>query len=189
MIKGDKVKLIPATLADRQNVYDWCFRSETTKSHSGPPDFPDIPIATYEQFCDTYYVEYYFTGAKPQDGRGFLIISGEEPVGFISYSCFHLKPDTAEFDIWMNSEANCGKGFGVDALVALGGCLHQTMGICELIIASSTKNIRAVRAYEKAGFVKSRQPMRDFLLDEYIPLYGEGDYGTDGTALLVKRLE
>ena len=192
MIKGDKVTLLPATLGDRQKVYEWCFQSETTKYHSGPPDYPDIAIPTYEEFCaldQSGYEEYYFTGTRPSDGRGFLIVNGEEPVGFISYCTFHLKPAIAELDIWMNSEANCGKGFGVDALIPLGDHLNKTMGIRELIIAPSIKNTRAVRAYEKAGFKKTDKAMSEFLSDEYVPLYGGGDYGVDETAILVKRFE
>lgn len=191
MIKGDKIELVPATLDDRQSIYDWCFQSETTKSHAGPPDYPDIPIPTYEEFYasdDGGYTAYYFTGAKPNDGRGFLIVQDGQAVGFISYSAFHLKPGIAELDIWMDAEANCGRGLGVDALVALGKYLHSEMGFQQLIIAPSGKNTRAVRAYEKAGFVRTDRPMRDFLLEEYIPLFGDGDYGADETMILVKRL-
>lgn len=115
MIKGDKIELISATtLDDRQKAYEWCFHSETTKSHSGPPDYPENPILTHAEFCDKGYEEYYFSGAKPEDGRGFFIVEGGEPVGFISYFSFRLKPAIAELDIWMNCEANCGKGFGVE---------------------------------------------------------------------------
>jgi diamine N-acetyltransferase len=53
-IKGDKVNLIPASLDDKQKVYEWCFHSETTKTHSGPPDYPENPIATYEEFYESY---------------------------------------------------------------------------------------------------------------------------------------
>lgn len=86
IVKGNCIDLRPATLADRQRVYDWCFQSETTKSHSGPPDYPEIAIATYQEFCDDYYEEYYFTGAYPEKGQGFLIMNNQEAVGFISYS-------------------------------------------------------------------------------------------------------
>lgn len=192
MIKGKKIHLIPATLADRRNVYDWCFQSETTKCHSGPPEYPHIPIPTYGEFCasdHSGYEEYFFTGAKPADGRGFLIVSDEEPVGFVSYCAFHLKPATAELDIWMKSEAHCGKGFGADALSALGDYLSETLGTRTCIIAPSAKNTRAVRAYEKAGFVKTNKSMRGFLSAEYVPLYGEGDYGADETAILVRELD
>lgn len=192
MIKGDKVHLIPAELNDRQRIYEWCFQSETTKCHAGPPDYPDNPIPTYEEFYssdDGGYLEYYFTGEKPKDGRGFLIVHGEEAVGFVSYCAFHLKPRIAELDIWMNAEANCGKGLGVDALVCLGDYLRSNMSIRELIMAPSIKNTRAVRAYEKAGFQKTDKAMSAFLSEKYVPMFGDGDYGADETAILVKRLE
>lgn len=192
MIKGEKVELIPATLSDRQNIYEWCFHSETTKSHAGPPDYPDMPIPTYEEFCasdDGGYEEYYFTGARPEDGRGFVITHGSEPVGFISYCSFHLKPGKSELDIWMNSEAYCGNGLGVDAIASLCVYLNENLGIREMIMRPSPKNERAVRAYMKAGLEKSDKSLSYYLLDEYMSLYGDGDYGIGGDVLLVKRFE
>ncbi|MCC0640867.1 MULTISPECIES: hypothetical protein [unclassified Clostridioides] len=44
-------------------------------------------------------------------------------------------------------------------------------------------------SYEKSGFKKSDKAMTDFLLDEYVSLYGAGDYVIDGTAILVKHLD
>jgi len=61
------------------------------------------------------------------------------------------------------------------------------MDICELIIAPSRKNRRAVRAYEKAEFIKTDKTMSEFLLDEYVICYGKGDYGAEETLILVKR--
>lgn len=192
MIKGKKISLVPTAMDDRRRVYEWCFKSETTKSHSGPPDYPDKPVPTYEEFCASYYEEYYFTGTRPSDGRGFLIIADgaaadNETVGFISYCAFHLKPSIAELDIWLNSEANCGKGYGSDALISLGDYLHEELGFKELIIAPSAKNVRAVKSYEKSGFKKTGKAMSEFLLDEYISVYGGGDYGADETAILTKK--
>ena len=190
MIKGKRINLVPATLDDRQKIYEWCFHSETTKCHAGPPDYPEAPIAAPEEFFreNGGYEDYYFTGARPEDGRGFLIVHGEEPIGFVSYASFHLKPRVAELDIWMNSEAHCGKGFGTDALVVLSKHLHRTLGIDTLIMRPSAKNERAVRAYRKAGFVVSGQPIDAYMPQEYLPLFGDGDYGAGGDALLVKRM-
>jgi RimJ/RimL family protein N-acetyltransferase len=190
MIKGDKITLIPAILDDKQKIYEWCFQSETTKYHAGPPDYPNNPIQTYEEFYASDnggYTEYYFTGEKPKDGRGFLIAIEDKAIGFISYCSFHLKPAIAELDIWMGSDSNCGKGFGTDALISLGNFLNTEMGIQELIIAPSIKNTRAVSAYEKAGFKKTDKAMSEFLSDEYASLFGDGDYGVDETCILIKR--
>ena len=189
-IEGNKTHLMPATLNDRQNVYEWCFHSETTKYHSGPPNYPNNPIPTYEDFCasdEHGYTDYYFTGAKPKDGRGFIIVNDEEPIGFVSYCSFHLKPNTAELDIWIKDDTNCGKGFGTDALVALSNWLNKEMGIDELIMGPPAKNIRAVKAYEKAGFKITDTPMGEFLKDEYVSILGSGDYGVDETLILVKH--
>ena len=134
MIKGNKTILKAATLADRQRVYDWCFQSETTKSHSGPPDYPEKKIATFQEFYEDYYEEYYFNGTRPEKGQGFIIMNDQEAVGFISYSAFHLKPHSAELDIWMKDEANCGKGFGNDAILALSNYLNQQLAIKLLIV-------------------------------------------------------
>jgi len=186
MIKGNKINLIPATLSDRRNIYDWCFHCETSKSHCGLPDFPDVVIPTYEEFYDDY-VEYFFTGAKPEKGRGFMIVSESEQVGFISYTCFHLKPHMAELDIWMGSESHCGKGFGTDAIVSLCDYLSRTLGIREFIMRPSIENERAIKSYKKSGFEESDKLPSEYLLDEYMELYGAGDYGEGGDILLVKK--
>ncbi|MCL2706679.1 MAG: GNAT family N-acetyltransferase [Dehalococcoidia bacterium] len=189
MIRGNIIELIPVTPRDKQNIYNWCFHSETTKSHSGLPDYPEAPIASPEEFFAKKggYEDYYFTGERPQDGRGYLITNGGEPVGFVSYASFHLNQGVAELDIWMNSEANCGKGFGTDALVALSEYLRQTLGKHTLIMRPSTKNERAVRSYNKAGFTVSDEPIAAFMQPEYLPLFGNGDYGPGGDALLVMK--
>lgn len=42
-----------ATVTDRQRVYEWCFQSETTKSHSGPPDYPEKRLRLLKSFTKT----------------------------------------------------------------------------------------------------------------------------------------
>ncbi len=191
MINGNKVNLVPSTLDDKKNVYEWCFHSEITKSHAGPPDYPDAPIATWKEFFEGIggYEDYYFTGSQPERGGGFIILHNGIPVGFISYTCFHLQNSKAELDIWMNCEDNCGKGFGTDAIIALGEYLHKTQDIQELIMRPSIKNIRANKSYEKAGFKKSDKRPDEYLLDEYVSIFGDGDYGADESALLIKIFE
>jgi Acetyltransferases, including N-acetylases of ribosomal proteins len=187
MLKGTLVTLVPAKLDDRQKIYEWCFHCETSKFHSGPPNYPNVPIPTCEEFYGEY-ADYFFTGLQPKDGRGFMIAHDNAPVGFISYCSFHLKPDKAELDIWLNSEKNCGKGFGTDAIITLSDWLGATLGIREFIMRPSKQNLRAIASYKKAAFEESDMPPDNYLLEEYIPLYGDGDYGTNETALMVKQI-
>jgi len=189
MIDGKLIKLVPATLADKENVYIWCFHSETTKSHSGPPYFPETPIESREEFFkDNHgYSDYFFDGTQPKKGRGFIILFNDVQVGFVSYTSFHLKPGWSELDIWINSEGKCNKGFGSDALITLSNYLNKKMNIDKMIMRPSVKNDRAINAYVKAGFEKSDLLPQEYMLDEYLDLFGEGDYGTGGDQLLVKR--
>jgi RimJ/RimL family protein N-acetyltransferase len=53
----------------------------------------------------------------------------------------------------MNSEANCGKGFGPDAILALCAYLREEFAITTFMMQPSARNPRAVRAYKKAGFM------------------------------------
>ena len=186
MIKGNIIDLVPATLDDRQKIYEWCFHSETTKSHFGPPNYPNVTIPSFEEFYEEY-APYFFTGTSPADGRGFMIVHDGEPVGFISYCSFHLKPKKSELDLWMNLEVNCGKGFGTDAIISLSDYLISAMGISEIIMRPSRKNTRAIRSYKKAGLEESDMQPGEYLLDEYLSVYGDGDYGEGETALLIKR--
>ena len=185
MIPGTLTTLTPATLPDRPNIYNWCFRSETSKYHSGA-DFSNGPIPTFEEFCEDYE-DYYFTGSEIAKGRGFIIMFGEEAVGFISYCSFHLKPFKSELDIWLNSEKYLGKGFGTDAIISLGDYLNKELGIKELIMRPSNKNINAIKSYKKAGFEEYDIPPSEYLLAEYVSVYGDGDYGVDETVLLIKK--
>jgi len=185
VIRGSKVTLVPALLDDCLEIYEWCFHSETTRFHSGLPDFPQNPIPSFEEFREEY-ADFNFTGDKPLEGRGFIIKRGSRRIGFISYTGFHLKPGIAELDLWLPKLADCGHGYGTDALTALANYLHETLGFTTLIIAPATKNSVAVRSYEKAGFTKTTEPMTYFLLPQYVAKYGGGDYGENETVILVK---
>ena len=188
MIKGTLIELVPATSNDKQKIYDWCFHSETTKSHAGPPNYPDVLIPTFEEFYNDY-ADFFFTGSAPRKGRGFMILHEQKPVGFISYCSFHLKQYKSELDIWLNCEANCSRGFGTDAIISLSDYLSRAFGVRELIMRPSVKNTRAICSYKKSGFEESAASPADYLLDEYISLYGDGDYGADETALLIKQVK
>jgi len=185
MLKGEVVQLIPAELEERRKIYEWGNESDITKCHAGPPDYPEHPVATWEEFCNDY-VEYYFNDSEPGKGRGFIIKRETEAVGFISYACFHLKPFIAELDIWMSSSKECGKGYGTDAIKTLSDYLHEKIGIKQMIMRPSVKNERAIKSYMKAGFKKSNMLPEDYLLDEYVAIYGAGDYGNHGDVLLLK---
>jgi len=118
----------------------------------GPPHFPEIEIPSWEAFCADY-IDTFFDDSRPGKGRSYVIEVAGAAAGHISYSQLNRHEGWAELDIWMASPEWCGKGYGADALVALSDQLHRTFGLTELIVRPSRRNIRALRSYERAGFV------------------------------------
>jgi RimJ/RimL family protein N-acetyltransferase len=65
----------------------------------------------------------------------------------------------------------CGQGFGSEAVRLLSHHLHEMLGIHEMILRPSARNVRAIRSFEKAGFVRL-----DLTQREMAARYGPGEY-------------
>lgn len=190
MIRGQQITIAPSKLDDKRKVYEWLCLSETTKSHMGPPNFEDTPIPSWEEYCEDFE-DYYFDGSKPEDGQLWIIRYGDHEIGAICYSSFHLRGKSAELDIWMGAEKYCGKGLGSESIKLFSDYLIQKYEVERFIIRPSKRNIRAVKAYEKAGFIKvldedKQKVVKEYLLDEYLELYGQGDYGIGDDIVLIR---
>lgn len=179
MIPGKKVVLRPATAQDRYTIYEWMAMSDVTPSFMGAPNFSDQPVPTWEEFC-TDYRAHYFDGSNPHLGRCFIIMASGMPVGQVNHNEIDERDQRTELDIWMSCEANCGKGYGPDALQALCEYLFRTHGVVEFIMKPSARNRRAIRAYEKAGFHPA-----NLSAEEAETKYGVKDYYD--SVFLIKR--
>jgi RimJ/RimL family protein N-acetyltransferase len=146
---GTKVMLRKATEADRRNVFEWLAHSDLTPSMMGPPLFPDHKIPTWEEFCQDYR-PHYFNDSQTDQGRCFIIVVDGIDIGAICYNLMRF--DTTDIDIWLRSEADCGKGVGSDAIKTLTDHLTREFGIKKISISPSARNQRAIAAYKKAGF-------------------------------------
>lgn len=147
MIEGEHVVLRPAAMGDRRMVYDWSHDSDIAPIIHLSDDSDE----TFQQFCDGWE-ECFFTDTSPERGRMFIILHNDTPVGAIAYNDIDPK-NRVELDIWMNCEANCGKGFGPDAIETLCEYLSAEFGVKTFMMQPSARNPRAIRAYVKAGFV------------------------------------
>ncbi len=148
-IPGRRVILRPARLRDQSRVYAWLACSDITPSMLGPPDFPDHPIPTWDEFRADF-APHYFDGSMPDQGRCYIILAENRAVGVVCYN--PIARGRTELDIWMRSGAACGKGYGPDALRTLCDYLSERFPIQECIVSPSARNRRAIRAYEKGGF-------------------------------------
>jgi RimJ/RimL family protein N-acetyltransferase len=172
LIRGGKVVLRAATADDRQMIFDWLFRSDVTPAMLGPPLYPERPIPPPGKPGEGYD-PHYFDNSAPELGRCFLILVDGEPVGQVNYNDIHEREGRrrVELDIWLRCEACSGKGYGTDALNALCHHLHECFGVVEFLVQPSARNPRAIRAYEKAGFVRLDAPVE--AAREH---WGAGDY-------------
>jgi diamine N-acetyltransferase len=180
------ISLRQARLDERAAVYQWLCCSTVTPLFMGPPDYPEVVIPAWEQFLKDFE-DFYFAGGDIRRGAVFIVEKDGEGIGCVCYSCFHLAPGCAELDIWFKDVACCGKGDGPQALRLLVAFLRRNAGTRRFLIRPSERNARAIRAYEKAGFVRvpdKAATVRQFLLPEYLDLYGPGDAGWDQTAVL-----
>jgi len=177
VICGERINLKPATLKDKRMVYEWASQTDITKSMMGLPTFPDQPIPTWEKFNNDYK-DYYFDGSKPELGRGYLICTENETVGFVNYNDINFDERYTELDIWLKSESYCGKGYGSDAILTLCKFLKENYNLNYVIMEPSKRNPRAIQSYKNAGF--KEVPLS---IKETKEKYGPGDY-YDGIYML-----
>ena len=144
----------------------------------GPPNYHDHPIPTWEEFKNDYR-DTFFNDTGNGKGRNFIIIVDGTEIGTIGYDGVDKEKSITELDIWLKASKYCGQGYGPDALNALTNYLHKEFGIENFIIRPSARNIRAVRAYCKAGFKKMHLSQ-----EEQIKQFGRGDVAD--TITLVK---
>jgi diamine N-acetyltransferase len=183
------IEIRHALQSERDKIYDWLAFSDTASMHMGEPDYPENPVPTREEF-DLGFEEFYFKEDTRKLGSVMIIESDGIEIGCMCYACFHLKPQAAELDIWMNARKYCGNGYGSAALVKMIDYLRRDFNVKNFIIRPSEKNKRAIRAYEKAGFrsVEDKTAtIANYLSPQYVDQYGFGDYGFENTAVLVSE--
>lgn len=180
-----------ARLDEKVKAYQWLCKSDTTLMHMGLPDYPESEIPDWTQF-ENDFEDFYFLESGRMQGSVMIIEKDNEEIGCLCYARFHLKPSCAELDIWLKENRLCGQGFGVTALRQMMDYLKNHYNVTKFLIRPSEKNDRAIRAYEKAGFIRVTNKIKTintFLLDHFTDELGNGDYGLEQTAVLIKEIE
>ncbi len=147
-LTGRRVQLRPATLADRRMIHAWSYGSDVAPLLH----VSDAPARPFADWCGDWEA-HFFTDDAPERGRMFVVLEAAVPVGAIAYNDIDER-HRVELDIWLNAEANCGRGLGTDAIEVLCGHLEVAFGVRTFMMQPSARNPRAVRAYEKVGFVR-----------------------------------
>ena len=181
------MKIRHANISEKEKTYEWLCLSDTAHMHMGAPDFPESPIPDWEQFQDDFEDFYYLESGRSK-GSVMIIEQDGEEMGCVCYACFHVKPNTAELDIWLKEKRYCGKGYGPQALQLLVKYLADRQGVRNFLIRPSQKHTRAIAAYEKVGFTRTKdkeRTIKEYLKNEFLDEFGPGDYGFENTAVLL----
>lgn len=149
---GFKILLRRAVLEDRPIIYNWMSNSNITKTMLGEPDYPDAPIPSFDEFVEDFS-DSFFTEVE-SSGKCFIIMNDNEEIGTLCYDLMNLRKNWVVLDIWLKDEMFCGKGYGSEALKLLCIYLFDSKGINNFYISPSLRNTRAIKSYEKAGFMK-----------------------------------
>lgn len=163
-LKSKSLSLRPASLQDKKNVYNWLAHSNLSQEMFGPPNFPEHPIPNWEEFNQDY-TDHYFDGSQPLRGRCFILMHKNKPIGQINYNEINPNTKSTEIDIWLSDREYTGKGYGTEAIITLCEYLYQNFTCETVYIAPSKRNIRAIKAYKKAGFMESKNRPDNFIPD------------------------
>ena len=160
VIRGNLTQLRSARLSDRRKIFEWLTASDITPSMIGPPNYPDHPIPSWDEFKRDYR-ESFFTEDKGSKGKNYIILVNDIEVGTIGYDHLDLNNSRVDLDIWMRAEKFCGCGYGPDAINSLIEYLRNTFGVIEFSVDPSRRNIRAIKAYIKSGFEEVKTSTAD----------------------------
>ncbi|MDI9436338.1 MAG: hypothetical protein QM396_10115, partial [Euryarchaeota archaeon] len=77
--------------------------------------------------------------------------------------------------------------YGTKALLRLVETVRD-LGYEKVIIRPSKHNKRAIKSYQKAGFIQEELEPKNYYLSEYLPKYSDGDYESGGDVFMVLKL-
>lgn len=95
----------------------------------------------------------------PGRDEEFLILlrAGDRPIGFCGLFGISSDEGTAELGILLGEKDCWGQGYGPEALQVLLDHARDELGLCRISLCVHATNTRAIRAYEKVGFVVERR--------------------------------
>ncbi|WP_207426639.1 GNAT family N-acetyltransferase [Pedobacter sp. SYSU D00535] len=164
LLSSELLTLRPARLGDKIKIFNWLTNSNLTAEMLGPPTFPDNPVPNWEEF-DGDYLDYYFDGSQPMKGRCFVLEYEGQEIGQINYNVINPQRKSTEIDIWLADRKFSGKGLGTEAVKILCNYLERSFDCEAIYVAPSSRNLNAIKSYQKAGFIKTDQLPENFAAD------------------------
>ncbi|MFF4341789.1 GNAT family N-acetyltransferase [Kitasatospora sp. NPDC001540] len=154
VLEGALTRLVPTGEGDLELLAGW-FADPGFVEHWG-----GVPLSRAE-------VAAKYLGRRRPRVESFLVLDGSGPVGYAQY--WRAGPEGGGIDLVLRPQDR-GRGLGPDAARALLAHLGGESGWRRVTVDPAAANVRAVRAWEKAGFRKTGEPSVDGnLLMEHRP--------------------
>ncbi|GLW69709.1 aminoglycoside N(6')-acetyltransferase [Kitasatospora phosalacinea] len=154
VLEGALTRLVPTGEGDLELLAGW-FADPGFVEHWG-----GVPLSRAE-------VAAKYLGRRRPRVESFLVLDGDAPVGYAQY--WRAGPDGGGIDLVLRPQAR-GRGLGPDAARALLAHLVGELGWRRVTVDPAAANVRAVRAWEKAGFrTVGERPADGNLLMEHRP--------------------
>lgn len=145
-MQGRLVRLRGYEKSDAHAMLRWASDEDVTRWH-GPPNLP-ASLAQMEKFIEM--------GSTPADTAKYFAIETLDGklVGDCGLRSIDWKCRKAEFFITIGEKQLWDKGYGSDALRVVTRLAFEKMNLNRLWLTVLVDNPRAVRCYEKCGFVR-----------------------------------
>lgn len=177
-----EINLYYATEADRKLVYDLSFEDKEVILSM----FDDPSEFHWDEIRDADPI---FFDGKPGLSKYLLIEYNNEIIGVCIHDHHAAPTDNMELHIWLRSTKYTGRGIGTRVVNMLVEYLSKDYNTKVFMMRPWIKNPRAVKTYEKCGFViDNNYDLHQYYTAEEIAKVGYGPYSEAETVnmLLVK---
>jgi aminoglycoside 6'-N-acetyltransferase len=145
VIRGERTSLRPTSDDDLDLLVGWLADPEVYRWWEGRPLGRD-------EVADLY------TGRRRPEVDPFIIEAEGGPVGYLQV--WRGTETSGGIDMFLVPEAR-GRGLGPDAARAAASFLLARRGWTEVTVDPVVDNLRAIRAFERAGFSSQREELDD----------------------------
>ncbi len=145
---GEKAILAEMTELDQPFFQQWLATNEELRKQIADHTVPSLE----DQAA-------WFARSQADDRKMFSILTlkTDELIGNGGFVDIDHKHKTAQLRITLGHGEFVGKGFGTDATKLLIAYGFEKMGLKRIYLHVLIDNLRAIRSYEKAGFVKKEE--------------------------------
>lgn len=154
MIKGNRVELRPVTAEDMERFFIWRNDEEVAKWAAGSraATYGNIPLESLQAMYAANVQTANRAENLHQNRFSVYSIDGVH-IGSCDYRDVNLVTRSATIGISIGAKDYWSKGYGSDAIHTLLRFLFLKLNLNRVQLDTWSGNIRAIRAYEKLGFV------------------------------------